>query len=552
MSRPLAAAALAALVLLSAAPDARARPADEREVEKLNQEAEQIGKTVEGIRGLKFHAAVPKGIQTRDELRDFIMADFDKDMPEEKIRAIEKAYVKIGFFKRGLDLKKTLVDLYSEQIAAFYNPEKKELFLIEHGGEEQNMVMAHELTHALQDQNFDLVKLEKVVADNDDREIGLKSLIEGDATVVMIEYLCKERGIPLTARNLPDIGSTMTMLNDLGGMMGGQGGEVLKSAPKILTANLIFSYMAGATFCQKAVKRGGYEAVSKLFLDPPQSSEQIMHPEKYLGKTRDEPIEVLIPDLSAELGQGWKLLVKNVMGELNTSILFKEKLSESRSDMAAAGWGGDAWQAIEGPGGQVVFAWYSVWDTAKDAAEFADAYKDFAERRGDAARLEVNVKGDTVTIVDGHREFATVEKIRAAFAKAETHKGYGGAPVADAAPVAGLTRLGALTAPEGWSKTAPDDEAVKQAWRTPEGAEVLLIESATVRPDGVTVKVTAKDGRKLVQSYHVANGHQQVISVRGEPAAVDRAMADLEAANGGKLGLPKTSSSQPKHEPTLF
>lgn len=581
----------ATLALAIAAPSARA--ADEEEVRKLTQDAEKIGKLMESVRGLKFNAPVKKGIQSRDELRSFILEEIEKEMTDDKVAAQQKSYEKMGFLKPGLNLKKTIVDLYAEQIAAFYNPERKELFLIEHGGPEQNMVMAHELTHALQDQNFDLLPLQKGIVDNDDRSLALTSVIEGDATVAMIAYTMREQGLPLDVKMLPDIGGLMRMQAQLGESMGGAAGKMMKEAPKVLTQNMLFGYVDGASFCQKLIKKkGGYQAVSEAFGDLPTSSEQILHPEKYFGKERDLPIAVKMPDVAEGLGKEWKPLLKNVMGEFNTSLLFQEKLPKADADKAAAGWGGDAWQTLEGPDGGVLFVWWSTWDTEDDAQEFADTYKAFAQKRGDGARLDIERRGTQVAIVDGAPSDATLEKVGALLDKVETETGY---PAIDKeAVLAGLgSPLADLKKPDEWkdlTSAAAGEEGKKPLlrWKTDGGVEVTALEGAAAHKSGIEaakeaarlvkplsrgdvkveerrwaglpagcVSYTAKSGERAMSYYIVRGDKEWVVSAQGNPEALHRAFLSLREANpklfaaegaheGEKREQPK------KKEPTLF
>lgn len=468
------------LALTAGAPLAAARPADEAEVARVRKQADDIIHAVEKLRGLELKRKVDVGIKDRDELRKFVLDELEKDMPDEKAKALERTYVKIGFLKPGVDLKKTLVDLYTEQIAGFYDPETKQLYLIEHGGPEQAMLMAHELTHALQDQSFDLQKLQKSIEDNDDRSMALTALIEGDATVAMVAFLLKEQaGVEMDVKSIPDIGMILKMSNQLGSLLGGDAGqEKIKNAPKILSEDLLFGYMAGASYCQKLIKAGGgYKAVSQAFKDLPVSTSQIMHPEKYAKHL--QPIEVTLPDLAAKLGSGWKLLVKNVMGEFNTALLLKEKLSSGTADRAADGWAGDAWQALEGPDGQVVFCWYTTWETEKDAEEFDAAYKKFAHARdGDRSELAMVRDGKMVVIVDG----ASGETGRALFeamGETKTRVGYGPAEAAAARPDEPAAKSGPvlanLRAPEGW-KEMPVIGQAKAIFEGPHGERLTLDE----------------------------------------------------------------------------
>lgn len=411
---------LVAILSLALALAPAGRAEEPSETEKILEQAEAIQAVVARIRGLEFKHAVKKGIQGKEKLRALVLEELAKDLPDEKLRGLEKSYAKIGFIPHGLDLKATLVDLYTEQIAGFYNPERKELFLIHASGPEQP-IMAHELTHALQDQHFDLCKMHKAIEDDDDRLLALTSVIEGDATVVMVAYILKrEAGIDIPVSSLPDIGKILS--SKLGDVLGGGAGkEKLKTVPKVISKNLLFGYMQGASFCQKLIKRqGGFEAVSRAFRDPPQSSEQILHPEKYFDERRDDPIAVALPDLAATLGDGWKRLAKNVMGEFNTALLFKEKLRPGESERAAEGWGGDAWQCLEGPAGEIVFVWYMAWDREEDAGEFARTFERFHQARADGSELFLEKRGADVIVVDGGGE--TVRRKIAEALRAGTKK----------------------------------------------------------------------------------------------------------------------------------
>jgi hypothetical protein len=573
MTRLLALPALFVALLAAAAP-APARPADEAEVERVRKQADEIMGTVEKIRGLKLLRPVEKGIKDRDELRKFVLEELEKDMPEAKAKAQEKAYVKIGFLKPGTDLRATLVDLYTEQIAGFYDPETKQLYLVEHGGPEQAMLMAHELTHALQDQHFDLLPLEKSITDNDDRSMALTCLVEGDATVAMIAFLLKEQGLDLDVKSLPDIGMMMNMSNQLGALLGGDSGqEKIKAAPKILSEDLLFGYTGGASFCQRLIKAGGsYKAVSQAFKDLPVSSSQILHPEKYFR--HEEPNEITLPPLAERLGDGWKLLEKNVMGEFNTALLFKEKLASGSADRAAAGWAGDAWQALEGPAGEVVFCWYSMWDSEDAAARFADTYKKFAAKRDAEPNILVHLEGTTVVIVDGAGDSARARLHEVMAQETKTRAGYGAAvgavsraddAPAGTAPAAPAWTVADWKAPEGWNPAPARGEATVYAG--PNGERLRIDESpmagttlgdelkrhqaalgtrgtledyfshaaGSTRAFEEYTIVTNRGGKQAVQRYLELRGDKVAsITVSAPPERLEAARAAVLAANPGR------------------
>jgi len=371
--------------------------------------ADRVTDKISKIRGLEKKSDVRKGLLSRPELQKAMLRELDKEMSPELSASLSKVYAKLGFMKPETDLKKLLIDLYTEQVAGFYDPERKELFLIgQGGGPEQEMVMAHELVHALQDQHFDLYRLHKAVQKNDDRALALTGLIEGDATLAMTSYLFRQQmGLPMPVERLPDVGQLFRMQAKLGAMMGGS--QQMANAPKVITENMLFGYTDGASFCQTLVRKSkSYESVTAAFSDLPESSEQILHPKKYLDKDRrDLPIAVSMPDLAKSLGKGWKSLYDNVMGELNTRLMFEETIGSSRATRPAEGWGGDRFQVLEGPGGALLLAWVWVGDTVEDAQEFAAAYRGHYDKLAagrdagsGSGTLKIRRAGDRVFVVD--------------------------------------------------------------------------------------------------------------------------------------------------------
>jgi hypothetical protein len=149
---------------------------------------------------------------------------------------------------------------------------------------------------------------------------------------------------------------------------------IFLAAPRIVREPLVFPYQAGLDWADYLYQRGGWPALSQAFTDLPQSSEQILHPEKYVA--RETPVTVELPDLSKQLGTGWRRTWSDVRGEFGYSLLLDEFVREEAvSRAAAAGWGGDRYALYENSkSGQVAVAQVSVWDTERDAREFFDAY----------------------------------------------------------------------------------------------------------------------------------------------------------------------------------
>ncbi len=237
--------------------------------------------------------------------------------------------------------------------------------------EGQKPVMAHELTHALQDQHFNLRRFENWPKGDSDAELAVHSLIEGDATLAMTLYMAKN---PLVAfAFMRSLGSSSTS------------SDQFKQAPRALRESLVFPYEQGVEWATQLYKKGGWSLVSRAFTKIPQSTEQIMHPEKYFAS--EVPVKVTVPEVRNLLGAGWKRVDYDVNGEWSYYLILDQFLNnQGESKRAAAGWAGDRYEVYEGPKpGEAFIAQLSVWDTENDAQEFFDAYTKRTWRRYPAA-----------------------------------------------------------------------------------------------------------------------------------------------------------------------
>ncbi|MBI4617910.1 MAG: hypothetical protein HY720_30150 [Planctomycetes bacterium] len=385
--------ALVGALALVLSPLAVAQVSEEKQ-EALRKKADALEPVVERLRGLKFKNKVTKGIKTEEELGKFLLEALDRETPPEEWAKIVKLLAPLGLVPADLDMRALALEVLTEQIAGFYDPQTKRLNLISREGNpkaaspememqrrmlemvgtsEEEFYMVHELTHALEDQNFDLLSLDLDKLESDDRVLAIKSLMEGSATVLMFDFLLGKMGMD----------SRMLENQDLfGDANPAAGAPALAKAPEYVQQSLLFPYVQGLKLVLEVKKRGGWEAVNKMFVDPPSSSEQSLHPEKYAGE-RDNPMEIALSDLSAAFGDGWKELGKNTIGELGCRILMKGSLGESKAEVAAAGWDGDQYAVFEGPGGALAVAFYSTWDTEKDAREFLAGFaKALADHQG--------------------------------------------------------------------------------------------------------------------------------------------------------------------------
>ena len=317
----------------------------------------QIERDVAEIRELNFTKPVVYESLDRAGIRQVVAGKLSEAYSDEEIRNMSTGYAAFGLLPPNFPLKQTYTDLLGEQIAAFYDQHQHKLFMFQDASLEsaQNrVILAHELTHALQDQNFGLLKLALEIKDNDDRAAAASALIEGDATLVMSQYMVKD----LSWKTLADTATYSAT----------QSMEEIRKAPRYMREMLVFPYIKGEQFCAAAFERGGFVALTEVYADPPSSTAQILHPEKYFAIPREEPITIDFPNTTF---QGKKPVADNVMGEMGTRLLFQEtSLNANIAEKTAAGWRGDRYLVYDG-GRELV--WKTVWRSpdAAHAAVFA-------------------------------------------------------------------------------------------------------------------------------------------------------------------------------------
>jgi hypothetical protein len=287
-----------------------------------------------------------------------LLSRLAEDAKPEKTRAGELARKQFGTLPPDFQLRPFLVALLTEQILGYYDPRTQHFYLadwIEADG--QRPVMSHELTHALQDQHFDLRRFERWPDGDSDAELAAHALVEGDASLAMMLYVMR------------DFKRAAGMLRSAAGST-----EQIDRAPRALRESLVFPYDKGLEWATQVYRRGGWAAVSAAYKELPQSTEQILHVEKYLA--REAPVKIGLADLSAALGDGWRRIDSDVNGEWGYYLVLDEFLKEEkRSRVAAAGWAGDRYALYEhAKTGATMLAHVAAWDTELDAREFFDAY----------------------------------------------------------------------------------------------------------------------------------------------------------------------------------
>lgn len=346
----------------------------------------------EKYRGLKALRSVPAGSTSPRKLKAQIKAAMPKDLPPADLKALEISLKAFSLIPETMDLGRYLPELLSSQVAGFYDPDGKYMTLVDPAqaawgeaekGEGEDMVLVHELTHALQDQHFNLHRFEERDPLSD-LGTAKKALVEGDATLTMLDASLKMSFEAMPGVDTVLAGTMQDPEKVLAGSASFPGAEEMKAAPAWIRDTLMFSYFQGLSFCMSAKRLGGQTLLDYAFTtDPPRSSEQILHPEKWHTR-RDDPVGLRFPDLAAEL-PGYRKAAEGEMGELGLQILFRQDLeSREQADAAAAGWGGDRFAVYEKDGGRLI-VWISEWDTEADAGEFRTALQTVTGWRAEAA-----------------------------------------------------------------------------------------------------------------------------------------------------------------------
>ena len=317
---------------------------------------QRIQQQVSQLRGLTPKVDVPLRFMNTEELKRYLVQNFDRDYLPKERESDQKLLEMMGVLNQGDNVVQILIELLTEEVIGTYNEDEKVMYLVGDSGRfgpDEQTTFAHEFTHSLQDQYHDIRKIMPKHPDNDDRALAVQSVVEGDA--VLIQRLWAQQN--LSPSELAQLGQ-------------GGGESKLFQAPPFIREQLLFPYGDGFNFVRQAYQQGGSTAVDALLQNPPESTEQILHPDKY--RSHEAPIKVDLPDLSPALGEGWRTINSNIMGEASIRLMLEEYADAARAGRAAAGWGGDRWQLLEKDGRQALVM-KTVWDTDNDAREFFDA-----------------------------------------------------------------------------------------------------------------------------------------------------------------------------------
>jgi hypothetical protein len=347
-----------------------------------------IERRVEAIRRLRFRTSPPVRQVTAAQTRREGLAQLDRDYPVAQRRGDEETLELLGLLEPGADLRSISGSLFGDQVAGFYDPKTKKLAIVQSpsgGAPLVEITLAHELTHALEDQRFGL--RDENTAGVEDGRTAYTALVEGTATAVMTQYAERYPGAV-------SIGDALTSVLDSAGGTG---------LPPYFEASALFPYLRGEAFVGELRRVGGWRLVNAAYERPPTSTEQIMHPEKYLQVEQPVPVVLRVP-----LTAPWRRVAKGSVGEFDTAQVLQLG-QRDLAEQAAAGWGGGSYElwrngplpdpACAAPCRKrdaIVLAWR--WDTPKDARQFERALRTYTAKLP-AGTASAIVTGDRSTVL---------------------------------------------------------------------------------------------------------------------------------------------------------
>ncbi len=332
---------------------------------------EEVMRQVARIRGFDYTHPVVAQPVTQEEIGADIVAFADITYPEEQYARRSLAWDTIGVIPDGTSLREAYEDYGGSQVIGYYNTLNGELKFVgtESPSPLDRITLAHELTHAIDDQRFGLERLDVLGAECREEELAAEiALVEGNATFFMLQW-ARTFLTPVEQVQVGIDAATQDVSTE--------------GIPPFIQRLQSWSYDEGLRFISALDASGGLEAVDDAFADPPVSTEQVIHPERY---PNDAPTPVDVANLSNELGQGWEDIDVMTIGESWLALALGLRLGGSEANAAAAGWDGGTYRAWSN-GDDVAVLLATVWDTERDAADFATAMGEWIDAGDEVASV---------------------------------------------------------------------------------------------------------------------------------------------------------------------
>jgi hypothetical protein len=386
-----------------------------------------IGHIQEGlsaITGLAFKRDVPYALINKDQLQRYLEQRLRETLKPDDASAEELTLKMLGLVGADFDLRKNTIDLLTEQAAAFYDYDQKKLFVLEGSGggpgaadspgaagnDEERIALIHELAHALADQHFHLAKYIHEGMRSDDSGTARQAVMEGQATWLMAAYISREGG------GKPEVPETI--LNMMKKSIEGSAAQqypVFSQAPLYIRESLVFPYADGLAFQDAVFRKLGREAFAEVFVHPPSSSGQILHPDRYLGHGGSViPVPPSVPE-----SRQFRKLADGTLGELDFRVLLSQYNNAAEGEALAAHLAGGSYELLEHKREKFpVLGLASTWDSPQSAQRYFEQYRQvmqgkwkkleitketpaLMEGRGDSGYFRVWVDGVTVNQIEG-------------------------------------------------------------------------------------------------------------------------------------------------------
>jgi hypothetical protein len=343
--------------------------------------ANSVLQTMSKILDLPEKSSLKESIRSKAQIRAFLANGQKKDESAKQRYADQRTLEAFGLIPKGFPLDPFLLNLLTDQVAGLYDPRGKQFFIADWiSPEEQEPVMAHELTHALDDQYFHLQKWQNAVRSNDDASLARDAVVEGSAVAAMLDYSLAD--LHTNVRSMPDIAPFIE--TSVGAQM--ETDPNLAKAPLFIRDELLFPYLQGAEFTQQVLQRSaGWQDFKSVFQHPPASTQQILHPDLYFAKL--QPETVTLPRLKSSMPRGYVRLDENVIGEFALGEVLKQFLGPGDAEKYAPMWRGDRYALFENKNSKHdILVVLLALDNEKDTQSFFKAYRKLLEKKYDVEK----------------------------------------------------------------------------------------------------------------------------------------------------------------------
>lgn len=338
--------------------------------------ADEVLQQMSVILHLPIKEPLKKSLRSKQEIRAYLIQADKDDKNDAQKYADDKSLEAFGLIPKDFPLDAFMLDVLTEQVAGLYDPKAKEFYIADWiPSDQQKDVMSHELTHALEDQSFNVDPWIKAARPNDDAELARDAVSEGTALAAMLDYGLRDEH--LSIREIGDV----TALIRPGAVQEMDKDSKLAKAPLVIRDALLFPYIEGTSFSQQFLKaHSGWQDLHLLFENPPVSTQQIMEPEFYLKGVG--PAKVTLPSWKGIAPPDWKFLEENVMGQFGVEEVLKQFLDPARAAQLSPSWDGDRYAVFENSKTKALkLVWLLALETDDDAARYFGQYSEALEMK---------------------------------------------------------------------------------------------------------------------------------------------------------------------------